>query len=82
MAYDVTNPPVNAFQRIGDGPAKFLYRSADTAATVKGAGYFTNGADLGMRVGDEVVILDTTTPLATLAIVSTVDETTRAATVV
>ena len=36
------------------------------------AGYISNAVDLGLKVGDLVLISDTTTPLASLAIVSAV----------
>ena len=35
------------------------YRSTDLVATVCGSSYFTNGMQLGMRLGDLVYIIDT-----------------------
>ena len=54
MAYNSTgNPPSLVSQGFGGKPFRvFAYKSSDTGATVAGAGYFTNGMQLGMRVGD------------------------------
>jgi len=62
MAYATTNPPSLVAQRIGDGPAVWIYSSADVDSTVNGASYFSDGIALGMRVGDIVLVVDTTTP--------------------
>ncbi len=62
MVYATTNPPSLVSQRIGDGPAIWIYKSADDDATVNGANYFTNGQALGMRAGDMVYVFDTATP--------------------
>lgn len=62
MAYSVTNPPALVTQRIGDGPAVWIYKSADDDATTNGASYYSNGVALGMRVGDIVLVVDTATP--------------------
>lgn len=61
MAYSTSNPPsLMGSPRIGGtGLQVWDYRSTDDAATVDGAGYFSNGADLGMRVGDLVYVTDT-----------------------
>jgi len=72
MAYSTSNPPIADDDALGSGAVRWTYRSADTAATVAGANYFSNGDDLGMDVGDMVFILDTTTPKATVSIVSAV----------
>jgi len=62
MAYETTNPPSLVSQRIGDGPAIWIYSDGDVDSTVNGASYFSNGVALGMRVGDIVLVVDTTTP--------------------
>lgn len=74
MAYDTTKPPVRMSQGI-DAFTVWAYQSADAAATVKAAGYISNAVDIGMKVGDLVLIADTNTPLATLSIVSAVAST-------
>ena len=71
MAYNASNPPVRIDGGI-DAVNLWLYKSADAAATVKAANYVTNALDLGMKVGDPFIILDTATPLSTLTIVSAV----------
>lgn len=70
MAYAKTNPPAKVADAIGGGPTLWMYQSTDVKATVIAANYITNAIDLGMRVGDAVIILDTTSPLSSLAIVS------------
>jgi len=72
MAYDTANPPVAVAQAVGSGPTIWAYKSADTVTTVKGAGYISNGDDLGMKVGDIVLIADTTTPASGTAVVDSV----------
>lgn len=74
MAYDTTKPPVRMSQGI-DSFTVWAYQSADVKATVIAAGYISNAVDIGMKVGDLVLIADTTTPLASLAIVSAVAST-------
>ncbi|HEX5461886.1 MAG TPA: hypothetical protein VFX20_18120 [Steroidobacteraceae bacterium] len=71
MAYDTTKPPVRMSQGI-DSFTVWAYQSADAAATVKAAGYISNAKDIGMKVGDLVLIADTGTPLGSIAIVSAV----------
>ena len=53
MAYATSNPPVLIGQPIA-GKSIWGYTSTDAAAVVAGAGYFTNGHALGMKVGDVV----------------------------
>lgn len=76
MAYSTSSPP----NRITDGPltgagAHWAYSSADTAATVDSSGYFTNGGDLGMKVGDMVYVTVTGTGVTTGHRVVTVSST-------
>lgn len=72
MAYSTSLPPALVTQRVGDSPAYWAYKSADIVGDVDASGYFTNGAALGMKVGDQVWVYDTTTPLCTMCWVSTV----------
>lgn len=72
MAYVTTNPPSLVWQTIGAGAASFrhwVYVSADAIATVNTSGYFSNGAALGMKVGDSVLVRDTATPTTSLCTV-------------
>lgn len=73
MAYSTANPPRLISQSVGtNGGALWIYVSADAAATVLGAGYITDGDALGMKVNDSIIIIDSTTPLSTLAMVDAV----------
>lgn len=62
MAYATTNPPKQVEQGIGAAPSMWMYSSADAHGTVIGAGYFTNGAALGIKANDVMVVVDTATP--------------------
>ncbi len=54
-------------------PASWVYSSTDAHATVVGAGYFTDGAARGMKVGDFIFVLKTgSTEGATIHYVKTV----------
>ena len=71
MAYSTTLPPTKVADQIS-GLTVWVYKSTDAKATVIAAGYISNAVDLGLKVGDLVLISDTATPLASLAIVSAV----------
>jgi hypothetical protein len=61
MSYSTSNPPACKSAPL-TGPGKtWVYRSTDVATDVDAVGYFTNGYDLGMRVGDIVEVFDTDT---------------------
>lgn len=75
MAYATSNPPSLVSQRVGDGPAIWIYKSADDDATVNGASYFSDGVALGMQVGDIVLVVDTSTPKVSLHGVASVTST-------
>ncbi len=73
MTYSTSNPPSMVVSDIGNqGPQRWIYQSADPVATVAGAGYFTNGGQLGMQVNDIVEVTDTATPLVSDTRVTTV----------
>ena len=59
MAYSTASPPNCLTNRVGGGGALWHYSSADVDSDVDATGYFTNGNDLGMRVGDVVFVFDT-----------------------
>lgn len=66
MAYSTSNPPRLVSQGIGTSGAKaWRYDSTDPATSVRVAGYFTNGYDLGMRAGDTLTVVDTDTSYTT-----------------
>lgn len=68
--YATSNPPSLVAQRIGDGPAIWIYSSVDVDSDVNASNYFDDGNALGMRVGDLVIVYDTTTPKTSLCYVS------------
>lgn len=85
MAYNSDSLNVHV-PRLGGGDdalklasASFIYRSVDVAATVIAAGFIDDGADKGIKVGDLLIVLDETTPLATTHIVTVVDTSTNEA---
>jgi len=67
MAYATTNPPRLVTQVMAETNGRvWAYSSADATATVDGSGYITNGGNLGMKVGDLVMVVDTATPAVTM----------------
>lgn len=65
MTYATSNPPILISQGIGGALKTFKYTSTDGTATVDASGYITNGYDLGLRAGDQVLVLDNdASPLA------------------
>ena len=73
--YTTANPPSLVSQRIGDGPAIWIYKSVDVDSDVNASGYIDDGEALGMRVGDMVYVYDTTTPKGSVHWVSAVSTT-------
>lgn len=71
MAYSTSTPPRLFTQGI-TGAAIWYYESADAIATVNTAAYVSNGAALGMKVGDTVIVRDTATPTTSLCTVISV----------
>lgn len=72
MAYSTSSPPIMVAGGVGaagDYPRIWVYKSADAIATVNTSGYFSNGAALGMRVGDIVFVYDSATPTMSLAVI-------------
>ena len=55
------NPPTLMTQRIAGGPAVWAYKSTNTAGTAAASSYFSDGDALGMRVGDFVHVVNTST---------------------
>jgi hypothetical protein len=58
MAYSVANPPALVSQGIGGFGKLWVYVSTDAQAAVDAAGYFSNGAALGMTIHDHVIAID------------------------
>ena len=72
MVYSVDNPPRQIVQGLSGTPSLWVYVDGDDDATVNGAGYFSNGADLGMKLGDFLLHFDTTTPRGSVHFVTSV----------
>lgn len=67
MAYvPATNPPKIMVPSMGGAAALWLYQSADAHGDVDASGYFTDGADLGMKANDVMIVVDTSTPTCTI----------------
>lgn len=61
MSYSTSNPPallMGSFDNTANTCSVWTYTSTDGASTVDAAGYITNGALLGMKVGDVVLVTD------------------------
>ena len=58
MAYATSNPPAK-MAGIMAGASLWYYTDGDTNGTVDAADYFSNGDDLGMKVGDPLIHFDT-----------------------
>lgn len=73
MAYVATNPPNLIAQSVGAAPALWVYASTDVHTDVDATDYFANGAALGMRVNDIVIVVKTSATIgATIHSVTTV----------
>lgn len=73
MTYAVSNPPVCVTPRMGSGPALWIYNSTDAHGDVDADNYFSNGAALGMKVGDHMIVGKTgATEASTIHYVKTV----------
>ncbi len=57
MAYATSNPPKQLVTGMGSGqPSLWVYTSTDVHTDVDATGYFTNGSNLGLRVGDVMLV--------------------------
>jgi hypothetical protein len=65
MAYDKNNLSNIQPNTVSGSWSMWLYRSADPVATVIAPGYIANATDMGMAVGDTILVLDTATPTQT-----------------
>lgn len=75
MAYSKNNLALIA-EGIGGFGSRFQYTSADPIATVNTSGYFSDGYNMGMRIGDSIEVRDTATPTTSLCTVITSSATT------
>jgi hypothetical protein len=58
MAYSTSNPPQLQAQSIASGRT-YRYASTHGATEIVASGFFSNGYDLGMRVGDVLISVET-----------------------
>lgn len=67
MAYSALNPPRKiADAGISSAGSLWLYISVDPHTTVDDASYFTNGREVGMKVNDVVLVIDTSAHTTTM----------------
>lgn len=76
MAYSTSNPPKLIAAGIAGVGNLWHYASTDAMATVDGAGYITDAKDLGMKVNDSVIVVDTTNGITSFHRVVSVNSTT------
>ncbi len=61
MAFSATGWVTVCAAKAGNAPSMYLYKTADTQATVNTADYFLSLKDT-LKVGDIIFVYDTTTP--------------------
>lgn len=81
MSYSTSNPPKLLVPSLGQAPALWGYRSTHTSTEVLASNFFSDGAALGMQVGDFVHVVNSTSGVPYFTGVSTVNAS-SAATVV
>jgi hypothetical protein len=59
MAYATNNPPRLLVPGVAGSANVWIYIDGDAHADVDISGYFTNGYELGMRDGDQCIVVDT-----------------------
>lgn len=70
MAYSTSSPPQLLIPSMGGGVALWVYNSTDAHTAVDESGYFTNGAALGMKANDVMIVIDSDAPTCTIHVVS------------
>ena len=74
MAFSATGFVTVCAAKAGNAPSMYLYKTADTQATVNTADYFLSLKDT-LKVGDIIFVYDTTTPSLVLTYVNAVSST-------
>jgi hypothetical protein len=69
MAFSSTGLVTVCASKAGNAPSMYLYKTADTQATVNSSGYFNSLATM-LSVGDIIFVYDTTTPSLVLTYVN------------
>lgn len=73
MAYSTSNPPKLLVTGMGEGPSMWVYTSTDVHTDVDATDYFSNGSDVGLAVGDIMIVAKSDATIgATLHYVSAV----------
>jgi hypothetical protein len=75
MAFSATGLVTVCAAKAGNAPSMYLYKTADTQATVNTANYFLSLKDT-LKVGDIIFVYDSTTPSLVLTYVNAVSSTT------
>ena len=75
MAFSATGFVTVCAAKAGHAPSMYLYKTADTQATVNTADYFLSLKDT-LKVGDILFVYDSTTPSLVLTYVNAVSSTT------
>ena len=71
MAFSSTGLVTVCAAKAGNAPSMYLYKTADTQATVNTVSYFDSIASL-LKVGDIIFVYDSTTPSLVLTYVNAV----------
>lgn len=71
MAFAMSGLTAIGQSKRGNAPGLFLYKTADTQATVNTVGYFNSIASL-LTVGDVIFVYDSTTPSLVITYVNAV----------
>ena len=74
MAFSATGWVTVCAAKAGNAPSMYLYKTADTQATVNTADYFLSVKDT-LKVGDIIFVYDSTTPSLVLTYVNAVTST-------
>lgn len=72
MSYSTSNPPQLLVPSIGGGVAVWAYKSTHLSTDVIASNFFSNGAALGMKRADVVLVINSTSGIPYVAGVSSV----------
>jgi hypothetical protein len=72
MSYSTSNPPQLLVPSIGATPALWSYRSTNTSTECLASGFFSNGHALGLKAGDIVTCINSTSGIPFVTGVSSV----------
>ena len=81
MAYSTSNPPQLLVPSIGATPALWAYKSTNLSTDTIASGFYSNGSNLGMKVADIVLVVNSTSGIPYVTAVSSVTASSAATTV-